>query len=86
MTAMVDSKLCFIHKDAVKKLADRYPELALRIKRCSRAETKVHNKTAMPFSAVPYSADGNGRPFAKTGSGQTSNRKLTRKTALLYRR
>ena len=41
---MIDSKLCFIHKDALKGLADRYPELALRIKRLARAEAKVNKK------------------------------------------
>ena len=44
VTAMIDSKLCFIHKDALKGLADRYPELALRIKRLARAEAKVNKK------------------------------------------
>lgn len=44
VTAMVDSKLCFIHKDALKRLADRYPELGLRMKRLARAEAKVNKK------------------------------------------
>jgi CRP-like cAMP-binding protein len=44
VTAMVDSKLCFIHKDAVKGLAARYPELALRLKRMARGEAKSKKK------------------------------------------
>lgn len=45
VTAMVDCKLGFIHKDAVHKIADKYPELALRLKRCSRTEVRVNKKS-----------------------------------------
>jgi CRP-like cAMP-binding protein len=51
VTAMVDSKLCFIHKDALKRVAARYPELALRMKRLGRAEAKV-NKKGRKFHAA----------------------------------
>eukprot|EP01046_Picozoa_sp_COSAG06_P035882 COSAG06_NODE_3904_length_4788_cov_6.258691_2_plen_230_part_00 len=41
---MVDCKLCYIHKDALATIAEKYPELALRLKRCSRTSEKVNKK------------------------------------------
>ena len=42
--AMVDCKLCYIHKDNLAEVAALYPELALRLKRCSRTEVKINKK------------------------------------------
>ena len=53
--AMVDSKLCYIHKDKMHTVADRYPELALRLKRCARTEIKV-NKKGRKFMAAMQEA------------------------------
>lgn len=44
VTAMVDSKLCYIHKDNVLRIAEKYPELVLRLKRCCYAGERVNKK------------------------------------------
>ena len=36
ITAMTDSKLCFVTSDDIKELRERYPELALRMKRFAK--------------------------------------------------
>ena len=36
ITAMTDSRLCFIHADSINQLRNRYPELALRIMRFAK--------------------------------------------------
>ena len=51
--AVVDSKLCYIHKDRIRMLAERYPELALRLKRCARTDLKVRRSTALHHYAPP---------------------------------
>jgi len=40
ITAMTDSKLCFITAEDIKELRERYPELALRMKRFSKVGKK----------------------------------------------
>ena len=74
VTAMVECKLCYLHKDEMKSMCERYPELALRLKRCARTETKVNKKgrkyiatmaeaTGGPSFAVPrLSSSGSGSP------------------------
>ena len=51
--AVVDSKLCYIHKDRIRMLAERYPELALRLKRCARTDLKVRRSTVLHYYAPP---------------------------------
>ena len=36
ITAMTDSKLCFVHSHQIQELRERYPELALRMKRFAK--------------------------------------------------
>ena len=58
VTAMVDCKLCYLHKDEMKTMCDRYPELALRLKRCSRTETKVNKKGRKFLQAMNEASGG----------------------------
>lgn len=44
ITAMTDSKLCFVTAADIADLRERYPELALRIKRISKAGKKMGTK------------------------------------------
>jgi CRP-like cAMP-binding protein len=44
VTAMTDCKLCFLNKHAIKELGSSHPELALRLRRCTRTEAKVNKK------------------------------------------
>ena len=62
VTAMVDCKLCYLHKDDMKTMCERYPELALRLKRCARTETKV-NKKGRKFIAAMAEAASGGAPI-----------------------
>ena len=57
VTAMVECKLCYLHKDEMKEMRERYPELALRLRRCARTETKV-NKKGRKFIAAMAAASG----------------------------
>eukprot|EP01051_Picozoa_sp_SAG22_P004230 SAG22_NODE_221_length_14781_cov_82.531490_15_plen_192_part_00 len=38
------TRCSYIHKESLVKVADRYPELSLRLKRCARTEVKVNKK------------------------------------------
>ena len=44
VTAMIECKLCFISKDSLHKILPKYPELALKLKRCSRFNKQVNKK------------------------------------------
>ena len=56
--AMVDCKLCYLHKDEMKSMCERYPELALRLKRCARTEVKVNKKGRKFMAAMAEAAAG----------------------------
>ncbi len=58
VTAMVECKLCYLHKDDMKSMCERYPELALRLKRCARTETKVNKKGRKFIAAMAEAAGG----------------------------
>lgn len=58
VTAMVDCKLCYLHKDEMKNMCKRYPELALRLKRCARTEVKVNKKSRKFIAAMAEASAG----------------------------
>lgn len=71
VTAMVDCKLCYLHKDGMLSMRERYPELALRLKRCARTETKV-NKKGRKFIAAMAAASGGSFVDSATWANATS--------------
>ena len=44
VTACTDCRLCYIQRHSMNDLKMKYPELALRLKRCTRIEEKVNRK------------------------------------------
>jgi hypothetical protein len=66
--AMVDSKLGYIHKDALKVIAEKYPELALRLKRCSRTQIRVNKKSKKFVEAMEAARPKTQKPTYKTSS------------------
>ncbi len=49
VTAMIECKLCFIARDSLYKILPKYPELALKLKRCSRFNKNQVNKKGKKF-------------------------------------
>ena len=56
VTAMTACKLCFITQDAIHKILPRYPELALRLKRCARFSKRQINKKGKKFKLAQEEA------------------------------
>lgn len=57
VTAMTDCKLCFITRDALEPLKLKYPELALKLKRCARFNRKqAVNKKGRKFKEALHEA------------------------------
>jgi CRP-like cAMP-binding protein len=73
VTAMVDCKLCYLHKDEMKSMCERYPELALRLKRCARTEVKVNKKSRKFMAAMAEAAAG---PISSGSSFTSKTQKL----------
>eukprot|EP01043_Picozoa_sp_COSAG02_P024418 COSAG02_NODE_1333_length_13206_cov_221.257801_10_plen_262_part_00 len=69
VTAMVECKLCYLHKDEMKSMCERYPELALRLKRCARTETKVNKKGRKFIATMAEAARGASFRVPTSGSG-----------------
>lgn len=56
VTAMTACKLCFITQDALHKITPKYPELALRLKRCARFSKRQVNKKGKRFKLAQEEA------------------------------
>ena len=56
VTAMTACKLCFITQDALEKIMPKYPELALRLKRCARFSKRQINRKGKRFKLAQEEA------------------------------
>ena len=56
VTAMTACKLCFITQDAMQKIMPKYPELALRLKRCARFSKRQINRKGKRFKLAQEEA------------------------------
>lgn len=56
VTAMTACKLCFITQDAMHKIMPKYPELALRLKRCARFSKRQINRKGKRFKLAQEEA------------------------------
>jgi signal-transduction protein with cAMP-binding, CBS, and nucleotidyltransferase domain len=63
VTAMIECKLCFITKESLNKIMPQYPELALKLKRCSRFNKNQVNKKGKRFKAALREATSSPLPF-----------------------
>jgi CRP-like cAMP-binding protein len=56
VTAMTACKLCFITQDAMQNIMPKYPELALRLKRCARFSKRQINRKGKRFKLAQEEA------------------------------
>jgi len=72
VTAVTDSKLCFITKEALEQIKPKYPELALKLKRCARFDKRRQvNKKGKRFKMALHEATSSPLPGLSSPSAST---------------
>ena len=72
VAAMTDCKLCFITRDAIAPIARKYPELAIKLKRCGRFNKRqAVNRKGKRFKMAL--AEASSAPSSSSASGNLGN-------------